>query len=113
MLTPAHVELYCRMQADPAYRAGYRVDAAVAFCEQVEHRLARLSTAEQETVVLQAIGYTQAEMAERSGCSLRTMQRRVEQTNAAAYGEWMGWRGVWHPRGTRTGVLQGRKRRRR
>lgn len=87
MLTPAHVELYCRVRSDPFRRAGFRIDEAVIFCERVERGLAKLDDIGQLAVVLQGMGYTQAEIAERAGISLRTASRRMPLANATMFAE--------------------------
>jgi hypothetical protein len=94
MLTPAHVELYCKIRADRAYCAGYRVDAAVVSCEQVERRLRGLAVRQQQMLLLEAMGWSQLDMAQALGFSLRTVGRTVKLARRAAYGELWSWIGV-------------------
>jgi hypothetical protein len=76
MLTPAHLEIYVKIKSDPHRRLGFRIDDSIAFCELVDRRLAKLNSLERNVLFMRAYGYTQVEVAEYFGVSLRTMNRR-------------------------------------
>ena len=87
MLTPAHIDLYVKMQADPVTHAGYRVDAALIFCEFVEILLGKLDAGEREIVLLRSYGYTQAEIAAMRHVSVKTISRLNLEIDDKLYAE--------------------------
>ena len=89
MLTPAHVDLYVKMRADPVTHAGYRVDAALIFCEYVEILLGKLDAGEREIVLLRSYGYTQAEIAAMRHTSLRTQSRDCLEIDRKLFAEFI------------------------
>lgn len=87
MLTPAHVELYCKIKSDPFRHAGFRVDSALIFCQQVEARLDRFSECTRRLILLRGMGYTQSEIAMLNGFSVRRVVRQCERVKRIAFGE--------------------------
>lgn len=63
------------------------MEDAVIFCEKVEKRLSTLDETAQRIVLDQAYGYSQAEIAVKLGCSLRTMSRKSQIVNAIVFAE--------------------------
>ncbi len=89
MLTPAHVDLYVKMRADPVTHAGYRVDAALIFCEYVEILLGKLDAGEREIVLLRSYGYTQEEIADRQNVCVDTISRHVGHIDRTLFEEFI------------------------
>ena len=87
MLTPAHIDLYVKMKSDPVTHVGYRVDAALIFCEFVEIMLGKLDAGEREIVLLRSYGYTQAEIAAMRNVSVKTISRRNLDIDDKLYAE--------------------------
>lgn len=76
MLTPAHVDLYCRIKSSPFSNAGYTTESAIIYCDLIERRLSKLDDATCEFMLLAAMGYTHQEIAALMHVSLRTLARR-------------------------------------
>jgi hypothetical protein len=87
MLTPAHVDLYCRIKSSPYNHYGYRVDEALIFCQQIERRLEKLDEESRTAIVLQGLGYNQEEIARMDGVSHRTMVRMIGEANKVVFAE--------------------------
>lgn len=87
MLTPEHIELYCRIKSDPFRHAGLRIDAAVIFCEIVEQRLAKLDVMDRVAIVLRACGYSQREIADQTGQSVGGLFRRLKVADNVVFAE--------------------------
>lgn len=118
MLTPAHIDLYVKMKADPVTHAGYRVDAALIFCEFVEIMLCKLDAREREIVLLRSYGYSQEEIAEMRSVSLKTISREygdIDQKVFAEFSEMLSrFSGtIRHRRACSDGKRLGRPRRKR
>ena len=89
MLTPAHVDLYVKMQADSATHAGYRVDAALIFMEFVEIMLGKLDSRDREIALLRSYGYTQEEIADRQNVCVDTISRHVGHIDRTLFEEFI------------------------
>lgn len=87
MLTPAHIDLYCRIKSSPFRQAGYRVDDALIYCEMIEKRMAKLDETQRTILVLQGIGFTQGEIAKMANMSLRAIVRRNTDANRLLFAE--------------------------
>lgn len=87
MLTPSHIEMYCRIKSDPFRLAGFRVDGALIFCEQVEQRLSKLDGYDALVLVMQGCGYSQKEIAKMANLSLSTVVRRCRESNNVIFEE--------------------------
>lgn len=79
--------MYSKVRADALRRNGMGLEDAICFCERVERKLAVLDEREQETILWQAMGYTQLEIAEMSGCSQGTITSRMQNAKGKLFAE--------------------------
>lgn len=102
MLTPAHLTEFAKLQANPGWHWRNPEEAAI-FAQLVERRLAVLDERERAAVMLEAQGYTQAQIAGLLNRSLTTISRTFQRIDAALYADLDGAlddMGLWRlPRG--------------
>lgn len=77
MLTPVHIERYWAIKNNPYKRGGFKLDDAVAFCEEVEQKMSKLNNKEQFIVQCFAAGYKAKEISKLANVSLRTIVRDI------------------------------------
>jgi DNA-directed RNA polymerase specialized sigma24 family protein len=84
MLTPAHLVEYARVQANPGWYCKNPEEAAI-FNESVERKLSVLDERERAAVLLEAQGYTHAEIACRLNWHKKTITRMFHRMDGRLY----------------------------
>lgn len=88
MLTPAHLDKYCRIRNGQQVLGIWSPEAYVEFCEAVEHRLSVLCARDRTMLLMAASGYTQKDISRQLKMGLRTVNREMQRINRKMFGEY-------------------------